>query len=104
MKKTKKEKPERFKMLKTIIVLLRVLGWVMLVGGLAAAIEIMIAPQLIDKLGWMLIYHSAWLIALVVLIGAVMYTMIFFALAEGLQVFLSIECNTRKLRELLDKK
>ncbi len=100
----KKDKSERFKMLKTIIVLLKILGWISLAAGVAAAIEILAVPQVIDKLGLSSLSQSPWLLALVMLIATVVYTMIFFALAEVLQVFLSIEYNTRKLRELLDKK
>lgn len=91
-------------MLKTIIVLLKILGWISLAAGVAAAIEILAVPQVIDKLGLSSLSQSPWLLALVMLIATVVYTMIFFALAEVLQVFLSIEYNTRKLRELLDKK
>ncbi|KKT52820.1 MAG: hypothetical protein VE96_C0007G0016 [candidate division Kazan bacterium GW2011_GWA1_44_22] len=100
----KKDHKHKFPMLKTFIVLLRALGWLVLVGGLAGAIEAMIAPELIDQLGLLNIYHSAWLLALVILIGAVVYAMIFFALAEAIGAFLSVEGNMRKLRELLDKK
>ena len=100
----KKDKSDKFKMLKTIIVLLKILGWISLVAGVAAAIEILAMPQVIDKLGLSSFSQSPWLLALAMLIATVVYTMIFFALSEGIQAFLSIECNTRKLRDLLDKK
>ncbi|MBU1092738.1 hypothetical protein KJ836_03680 [Patescibacteria group bacterium] len=100
----KKIKPERFKMLKTISMLLKILGWIALFAGLAAAVEVLVAPGMVSKLGLLDIYQSTWLLALVVMMGAVLYAMIFFALSEGVIVFLSIESNTRKLRELLDKK
>ena len=100
----KKDKHDKFKMLKTLIILFKMLGWLFLVGGLAAAIEVLVEPQVIDKLGLAIVSHSPWLVALVMLIGGVVYAIILFALSECVQVFLSIECNTRKLRELLDKK
>ena len=91
-------------MLKTISLFCKGLGWVALFGGLAAAVEVMIVPDMVNKLGFTNIYHSSWLLALTVMIGAVLYAMLFLALSEAIQAFLSIESNTRKLRELLDKK
>ena len=91
-------------MLKTFIVLFKILGWLALVGGLAAAIEVLVDPRTIATLGLTYISNSHWLIALTVLIGGVIYAMLFLALSEVTQAFLSIESNTRKLRELLDKK
>ena len=91
-------------MLITISMLMKVLGWITLFAGLAAAIEVLVDPGVISKLGLTNTYNSSWLLALVVMIGAVLYTMIFFTLSEGITAFLSIESNTRKLRELLDKK
>ncbi|MFA5967613.1 MAG: hypothetical protein WC805_03870 [Patescibacteria group bacterium] len=100
----KKDKSDKFKMLKTFIILFKMLGWLCLVGGLAAAIEILVYPQMIDRLGLAAISQSAWLVALAMLIGGVIYAMILFALSECVQGFLSIEGNTRKLRDLLDRK
>jgi len=100
----KKDHKHKFAMLKTFIVLLKTLGWVVLVGGLVAAIEAMLMPQIFDQFGLLSIYSSTWLLALAILIGAVLYTMIFFALAEAIGAFLSLEGNMRKMRELLDKK
>ncbi|MBU1092219.1 hypothetical protein KJ836_00905 [Patescibacteria group bacterium] len=100
----KKDHKHQFVMLKTFIVLLKALGWFVLVGGLAAAIEAMIMPQIFDRFGLLNIYNSTWLLALAILIGAVLYTMIFFALAEAVGAFLSLEKNMRKMHELLDKK
>ena len=100
----KKDKSDKFKMLKTFIILFKMLGWLCLIGGLAAAIEILIYPQMITTLGLETISKSAWLVAIVMLIGGVIYAMILFALSECVQGFLSIESNTRKLRDILDRK
>ena len=91
-------------MLKTIAFACKVVGWVALFGGLAAAIEVIVVPGVVSKLCFTNIYHSTWLLALAMMIGTVLYTMIFLALSEAIQAFLSIELNTRKLKELLDKK
>ena len=100
----KKDKHDKFKMLKTFTVVLRVLAWVTLAGGIVATVEVVIDPSMVTKLGLTNIYNSSWLMGLAVLIGSVAYSMIFLALSEAVQAFLSIEGNTRKLRELLDKK
>ena len=89
----KKDRHGKFKMLITISMLMKVLGWIALFAGFAAAIEVLVAPDIISKLGLVNNYHSPWIFSLVVMIGAVLYTMIFFALSEGIQAFLSIESN-----------
>ena len=100
----KKEKLSRFKMLKTATLLLWVLAWVSLLGGLVLAIIWLAFPGMIAQIGMASPYNSAWMSALVILIGGVLYGIILFASAELLQVFLSMEENLKKLRELLDKK
>jgi len=91
-------------MLKTTILLLWVLAWVSVLGGLLIAIIWLAFPGVISQVGMASPYDSAWMSALVVLIGGVLYGIVFFAAAELLQVFLSMEENLKKLRELLDKK
>jgi len=100
----KKDKVSRFRMLKTAALLLWVLGWVSLLGGLVLAIMWLAFPNLVSQLGVASPYPSTWLSALVFIISGVLYGIIFFAAAELVQVFLSMEENLKKLRELLDKK
>jgi len=100
----KKEKLSRFKMLKTITLLLWILAWVSLLGGLVLAVIWVVFPNIVTQAGIASPYDSAWLSALVLLIGGVLYGIVFFAAAEFVQVFLSMEENLKKLRELLDKK
>ena len=100
----KKEKISRFKMLKTATLLIWVLAWVSLLGGLALAVIWLAFPNIVAQIGIASPYNSAWLSALAMLIGGVLYGIVLFAAAEFVQVFLSMEENLKKLRELLDKK
>jgi len=100
----KKEKLSRFRMLKTFSLLLWILAWVSLLGGLVLAVIWIAFPNIVAQAGVASPYDSAWLSALVLLIGGVLYSIVFFAAAEFVQVFLSMEENLKKLRELLDKK
>jgi len=94
----------RFKMLRTVALILRILAWVSLLGGAVSAIVIGFDPTKLSQLGFVLIYQYVWLTVLSIMIMSVVYAIIFFALSELTYVFLSMEENTRKLRELLDKK
>jgi len=94
----------RFKMLRTIALLLRVLAWISLLGGIIVSIMFAISPASLAQFGLVGQYSYIWLSILIILIGAVLSAILFFALAEHIYVSLSIEENTRKLRELLDKK
>ena len=100
----KKTVIEKYKMLRTVTLLLRVLAWISLLGGILVSIIILIAPETLIQYGLLGDYSSWWLSILVILISAVLYAIIFFAVAELICVFLSIEENTGRLRKILDKK
>ncbi len=100
----KKTVCSRFKMLRTVALLLRVLAWVSLLGGIVISIIFAVSPSSLAQFGLVGQYNYIWLSILTILIGAVLCAILFFALAEHIYVCLSIEENTRKLRELLDKK
>ncbi len=100
----KKAVNSRFKMLRTVALILKVLSYVSLLGGIAVAIILVIDPSRFAQLGFTMAYQYVWLCILATLITTVIYAIVFFALAEHIYVYLSIEENTRKLRELLDKK
>ena len=100
----KKSVVGRFKMLRTVALLLRILAWVSFLGSIVLAIMLWISPNVLEQYGLSTAYSSIWLSGIAVLIGGVIYAIILFALSEGTYVFLSIEENTRRLKEILDKK
>jgi len=95
----------RFKMLRTLALLMRVIGWITFVGGIGLTITILVSPVSLAPYGILTnLGGSALLAALALLIGAVLWTIILIATAEWIDAFLSIEENTKKLREVLDRK
>jgi len=92
-------------MLRTVSVIFRVLGWASVVLGVLAAVLIWFVPK--DLLtSWQLLKPESDLIlsSLFSLIVGVFYGILFLAGSEGILVFLAIEENTRKVRDLLEKK
>ena len=91
-------------MLRTVALLLRILAWTSFLGSIVVAIMLWASPSVLEQYGLVTTYSSIWLSGVAVLIGCTIYAMLLFALSEGTYVFLSIEENTRRLKELLDKK
>ena len=100
----KKSVSEKFKMLRTVALLLRILAWVSFLGSIVIAVILWTSPNILMQYGLSMAYSSVWLSGIAALLGGVIYAILLFALGEGLYVFLSIEENTRKLKEILDKK
>ena len=94
----------KFRMLRTVSLIMRVLAWVSLLGSIALAVLTLTSPGLLAQYGLGVGYASAWLSFLAMLIGGIVYAILLFAAGEAITVSLSIEDNTRRLRELLDKK
>ena len=95
----------KFKMLKSLALLIRTLGWLGFAVGIVTAITIFTSPQTLVPYGVnVTLNNSAFLAALSFLIGSIVWTMINVAIAEMIDAFLSIEENTAKLREVLDRK
>jgi uncharacterized membrane protein len=95
----------KFKMLKSLALLLRTLGWLGFAIGVVMAITLLVSPQTLVPYGIVTtLNNSTFLAALGSLIGAVIWTMVNVASAEAIDAFLSIEESTSKLREVLDRK
>ena len=100
----KKSVVGRFKMLRTVALLLRILAWVSFLGSIVVAIMLWASPNIFEQYGLVTAYSSIWISGIAVLIGGTIYAIVLFALSESMYVFLSIEENTRRLKEILDKK
>jgi uncharacterized membrane protein len=91
-------------MLRSLSLLLRILGWLVLVLGVIFAIAALFAPTFLAKSGLLLTHGSSWLAFLIVLLTTVTLTIILLASSEWIQVILSLEEQVRKIRHLWDKK
>lgn len=92
-------------MLRTLSVVFRVLGWAAVILGILAAVLIWFVPR--ETLTtWQLVgpQNDLILSSLFSLIMGIFYGILFLAISEGILVFLAIEENTRKVRDLLEKK
>lgn len=95
----------RFKVLRTASLLLKIIAWVSFIIGIVIAVMVVVTPQSLIPYGIAVgLENSSWLGAIVMLIAGVFWTIVFLAFAEYIEAFLSIEDNTKKLREILDKK
>ena len=97
----------KYRALRTIAVIFRILGWVTLIVGILGACLtsgiLVFAPSLIfgpgqqggSEMTILIIAAVVVFIALVVSVG--LYALILIAASEGIYVFLDIEENTRKM-------
>ncbi|AKM84845.1 MAG: hypothetical protein VE98_C0001G0388 [candidate division Kazan bacterium GW2011_GWA1_50_15] len=90
---------KKFKMLRTLVYVLRAIGWLVFASGIALAVVAMFSPNILSNYGVQLAQGSAWVTALGVLLISVLYTILFLAVAEQILLLVSLEENMRRLRE-----
>ena len=97
---------KKFKMLRTLVYVLRVIGWLVFASGIILAGVAIFSPNVLSTYGIQMTNGSAWITALGILLASVLYTILFLAVAEQLMLMLSLEDNMKQLREFFvpDKK
>jgi len=93
-------------MLRTLVYVLRAIGWLVFASGIILAGVAMFSPSVLSNYGIQMTNGSAWITALGILLASVLYTILFLAVAEQLMLMLSLEDNMKQLREFFvpDKK
>jgi len=107
----------KYRALRTIATVFKILGWIILVLGILSACGTsaslllggasymgMVGPGRGSDAGfvWSLIMAAVSFVGVVVFVG--LYALILIAAAEGIQVFLDIEQNTREMARKLGEK
>jgi magnesium-transporting ATPase (P-type) len=105
---------KKYRALRTIATIFRILGWVILVLGIlsacGASAAMLLGGQTMMGMGgyggagdagflYSLIFAIVAFVGTIVTLG--LYALILIALAEGIQVFLDIEANTREMARRL---
>ena len=97
---------KKFKMIRTLAYVMRGIGWLVFVGGIAFSVLVLVSPAMLTQYGVQVTQGSAGVAAIGALLVSVLYTILFLAVAEQLMLFISLEENLRQLREFFtsDKK
>ncbi len=90
---------KKFKMLRTLVYVLRVIGWLVFVAGITLGVVTIFSPNILANYGVEVMQGSAWVMALGVVLVSVLYTILFLAVAEQIMLLISLEENMRRMRE-----
>lgn len=89
--------PQRYPALKTLSVLFRVLGWIVVVFGILVAAAYLVSGFAGDEPGFGIG------LAIASLVGTALIAVLYFAISELVRVFMDTERNTRWAYEVLEE-
>ena len=90
---------KKFKMLITLSAVLKTMGWISFIGGLAIGIWAIASPESLSIYGIKLFGDSSVIAGLAVMLVSIFYSIIFLALGELVSLFLAMEENLKQLKD-----
>ena len=93
-----KEAMNKHKMLRTLSLTMRLLGWLIFLGGVAIAIVIIAMPDILLTYGFEAV-GTTWISALGILFMSILYAILFLGASEFILLAVSIDDNTTKLKD-----
>ncbi|MDD5605883.1 MAG: hypothetical protein PHR51_00940 [Patescibacteria group bacterium] len=93
----------KYKMLRTLSLTMRLLGWLVFLGGIALSGVIMAMPDILVTYGFQTI-GTPVMSALGILFMSIVYAIIFLGVSEFVLLAISVDDNTRKLKDFFTDK
>jgi hypothetical protein len=85
-------------MLRTLSLTMRLLGWLIFLGGVALAGVIVAMPEEVLNYGFQIV-GTPWISALGILLMSIIYAILFLGAAEFILLAVSVDENTRALKD-----